>query len=100
MVLGRFLPIVRTFAPILAGATKLNLKLFSIYNIGGAFLWVWSLIPLGYFLGNKYPAIINYIEYIIGGFIIITTSALLREYYKAKRANSVLNKDSSQKNTL
>jgi len=85
LVAGRFLPIIRTFAPILAGATKLDLKKFSLYNIIGSFLWVWILIPIGYFLGRKYPQIINYLEFIILGFLALTTLALLREYFKARR---------------
>jgi membrane-associated protein len=85
LVVGRFLPIIRTFAPILAGAANLDLKKFSFYNVFGAFLWVWTLIPLGYFMGVKYPSVIDYLEYIILGFILVTTSALLREYIKSRR---------------
>lgn len=85
LIAGRFLPVIRTFAPILAGAAQVDLKKFTLYNISGAILWVWSLIPLGYFLGSRYPGIIDYIEYIIIAFILLTTSALVREVYKSKR---------------
>ena len=62
LVTGRFLPIVRTFAPIFAGIIEIPFWKFNGYNILGAFLWVWTLIPLGYFLGNQFPQLIEYIE--------------------------------------
>lgn len=85
LVAGRFLPIIRTFAPVLAGATYLDLKKFSIYNIAGAFLWVWTLVPAGYFLGRQYPEIIDYMHYIILGFFLVTTLVLVWQYFKSKR---------------
>lgn len=94
LVAGRFLPIIRTFAPILAGAANLDLKKFSFYNVFGAFLWVWTLIPLGYFLGVKYPSVVDYLEYIILGFIVVTTSALLKEYIKSSRQKNRISKKS------
>lgn len=86
LVAGRFLPVIRTFAPILAGASHLDLKKFSLYNFIGAFLWVWTLIPIGYFLGRKYPQIIEYMEFIILGFFVLTTLVILREYFKTRQA--------------
>lgn len=82
LVLGRFLPIIRTFAPIIAGAIDLDLRKFSYYNWTGGILWVGSLVLLGYFLGSSYPQIINYLEYFIFGFIAITTLILVRQAMK------------------
>ena len=84
LVLGRFLPIVRTFVPVFAGAVRLNFRKFSIYNITGAALWVGILISLGYYFGNKFPGIINYATYIIIGFIIITTFPVINTIRKLK----------------
>lgn len=78
LILGRFLPIIRTFAPILAGAVDVELRKFTIFNVVGAVLWVWTLVPIGYFLGKTFPEIINYVGYFIIGFVIITTIPLLR----------------------
>jgi membrane-associated protein len=50
IVVGRWVPIVRTFAPIIAGITKLPLRTFLMYNVIGAFTWVWSMVLAGYFL--------------------------------------------------
>ncbi len=56
LIAGRFMPVVRTFVPILAGTIDMNFWKFNLYNITGAVLWAGSLIPLGYFLGKKIPA--------------------------------------------
>lgn len=76
LIIGRFLPVIRTFAPILAGITQMNIKRFSGYNILGAALWALSLCLSGYYLGRTYPQIINYLEYIILFFILITSFAV------------------------
>lgn len=83
LIMGRFIPIVRTFAPIFAGIVKLDFKKFAFYNISGAILWVTSLTLLGFFLGIRYEKEINdYLLYIIVGFIVITTVPLLISYLK------------------
>ncbi len=51
--MGRFVPIVRTFAPIFAGVVKLDFRKFALYNIAGALLWIASLTLLGYFSWQK-----------------------------------------------
>jgi membrane-associated protein len=71
--LSRFLPIVRTFAPIVAGIVKLDYRLFFLYSLIGAFFWVSSLVLSGYFLGKYVPGVKNYLGYIIIFLIVITT---------------------------
>src|SRR5690606_19537666 len=60
LILGRFLPIIRTFAPIFAGIVKVDFKKFALYNVIGALLWVLILTLAGYFLGKEFPQIVNY----------------------------------------
>ncbi|WP_395804148.1 DedA family protein [Daejeonella sp.] len=85
LIMGRFIPIVRTFAPIIAGVVKLDFKKFAFYNISGAFLWITSLTLLGFFLGRSFEKEINdYLLYIIVGFILITTIPLIITYLKRK----------------
>jgi len=85
LIMGRFVPIVRTFAPIFAGIVKLDFKKFALYNIVGGVLWICSLTLLGYFLGKKFEKEINdYLLYIIIGFILITTIPLLITFVKSK----------------
>jgi len=52
LIIGRFLPIIRTFAPILAGVIRIDFKKFMLYNIIGALLWICLLAGAGYFLGK------------------------------------------------
>lgn len=85
LVLGRFLPIIRTFAPILAGVIKVNMKSFMTFNLIGAALWVFSLSFIGYYLGNQFPEIKNYVEYIVIGFIVITTVIVVRTYINHRK---------------
>lgn len=88
LIMGRFVPIVRTFAPIFAGVVKLEVKKFALYNIVGAILWIASLTLLGYFLGRSFAEQIEeYLVYIIIGFIVITTIPLIITFVK-KRVNS------------
>ncbi|KHJ37093.1 inner membrane protein YqjA [Pedobacter glucosidilyticus] len=83
LIIGRFVPIVRTFAPIFAGIVKLDFKKFAFYNILGAFFWITSLTLLGYFLGMKFEKEVNqYLSYIILGFIVITTIPLMTTFFK------------------
>lgn len=86
LIIGRFVPIIRTFAPIFAGVVQLNFRKFVLYNIIGAFLWVSLLTLTGYYLGVKFPEVINYVEYIIVGLIVVAflpiAIALLRRRFK------------------
>ncbi|MBC7744330.1 MAG: DedA family protein [Flavobacterium sp.] len=85
LIMGRFIPIVRTFAPIFAGVVRLNFKKFAFYNTTGAVLWITSLTLLGYFLGRKFEKEIDdYVLYIIVGFIVLTTIPLIWAYAKRK----------------
>ena len=84
LVLGRFLPIIRTFAPIFAGIVRVDFKKFVVYNIVGALLWVFLLTLAGYYLGREFPQIINYIEYIIIGFIVVATGPIVFAFIKRK----------------
>jgi len=55
IILARFIPIVRTFAPIVAGAAGMDYKNFISFNIIGGIGWVWGMLLLGYFLGSAIP---------------------------------------------
>ena len=61
IILARFMPIVRTFAPLVAGVGNMDRKKFTLYNIIGGGLWVISTVLLGYWLGSKIPNIDHYI---------------------------------------
>ncbi len=92
LVLGRFLPIIRTFAPIIAGVIKVPFATLMLFNLLGAALWITSLSLIGYFLGTQFPAVEHYVGYIIVGFIGITSVLLIRTYIRQKRASKTATK--------
>jgi membrane-associated protein len=73
IILSRFLPIVRTFAPIVAGIVKLDYIKFLLYSVAGAFLWVNTLVLTGYFMGKYVPGTKEYLGYIVIFLIVITS---------------------------
>lgn len=87
LVLGRFLPIIRTFAPILAGVIKMDFKLFLFHTVIGAILWIGSLSFLGYYLG-RIGWVKENVEWIIIGLIIITTLPIIITYNKERNINN------------
>lgn len=87
VVLARFVPIVRTFAPILAGVGKMPYRVFLAYNIMGGLLWTTLLIFLGFFLGIVIPDPDRYLMPLIFAIIVISFLPLLREWWKNKKAS-------------
>jgi membrane-associated protein len=85
IILGAFLPIVRTFAPIVAGAVELEYKKFIFYNITGAVLWANTMILGGFFLGTHVPGVKENLNYIVIFLIVITTIPVARTYFKERR---------------
>ena len=90
LIIGRFLPIVRTFAPILAGVIKMDGKKFMFYNVSGGLLWVTLMVLGGYFLGQRFPQLLNYLEYIIFGFIALTSIVVIKGFFSAKKATKTI----------
>lgn len=64
IALARFVPVVRTFAPVVAGIGSMNLNRFMVYNIIGSVAWGASITLIAYYLGGKFPFIVNNIEYV------------------------------------
>jgi len=86
LIIGRFLPIIRTFAPILAGVIRIDFKQFMLYNIIGALLWISLLAGAGYYLGT-YQWVQEHIGHIVIGLVIITLIPLIITYRKQKEKN-------------
>ncbi len=87
-ILGRFLPIVRTFVPILAGMVHIDFKKFLFYNILGAILWITSLVMAGYWMGNFFPGIVDYLEIIIVSMIVVTTLPVIFSWQKHRKSEA------------
>lgn len=96
IVLARFVPIVRTFAPVVAGIAKMPYREFALFNIAGGLLWILSTTLLGFFLGKIIPreTLTSYIHYVIGGVILVSIIPIIIEFVKArsrKRAAALRN---------
>lgn len=92
IILARFIPIVRTFAPIVAGVGQMPYRRFIAYNVCGGIGWVGSMLGIGYFLGMTIPNVDQYIHIVIIIVVALSISpgviAWLREKYVARRSVS------------
>jgi len=83
IIIARFTPIVRTFAPVVAGASKMPRKRFMVFNVLGGILWGAGMPLLGYFVGNRVPGLDKYIEKVIVAVVLlsvlIATGHLLKD---------------------
>jgi len=74
IVLARFIPVLRTFVPVVAGMAQMGYPRFALYNVAGGVLWVLSMTLTGYYLGSLVPGIERHIEKVIG--IVVALSIL------------------------
>ena len=84
-ILGRFLPIFRTFIPILAGMVNIKVGKFLVYNLLGVCMWIIPLVSIGYWLGNAFPNIIDYLEIIVITLILLTSIPIIISWRKNKQ---------------
>jgi membrane-associated protein len=89
LILARFLPVVRTFAPIIAGVIRIDFLKFMFFNVIGALAWIVSLSATGYFLVQVFPQITNYMSYIFIILIVLTAIPILRIIFKRKSDTAV-----------
>lgn len=85
IVLARFLPIIRTFAPIVAGIVQMNYKKFSLLNILGSAGWVCAMVLIGFFLGKVVPGLKNHLDLIVVIIVLVTTAPVLYKIFFPKR---------------
>ncbi|HEY0050365.1 MAG TPA: VTT domain-containing protein [Pyrinomonadaceae bacterium] len=97
IIIARFVPIVRTFAPIVAGAAEMTYKSFLLFNVFGGFLWVTSMLLAGYFLGGLVEQMMqswfgipnfkleNHIDKVVIVIVLLSILPMVIEYLKARR---------------
>jgi membrane-associated protein len=86
IVLARFMPIVRTFAPVVAGAAAMDYRRFWVYNLVGGTVWIWSMLLIGYFLGSRFPGIDKHLELVILVVIFLSILPGIIGWLRARRA--------------
>ena len=86
VVLARFIPVVRTFTPVVAGVGQMEYRTFVTYNVVGGFLWAVGLTVLGYVLGESIPDIDRYLLPVIGLIVALSLVPVLRELLKMRSA--------------
>lgn len=93
IIIARFVPIIRTFAPFVAGIGSMKYSVFILYNIVGGFVWVTSLVLAGYFFGNL-PIIKDNFEYAIYIIILLSLTPMIFEFAKHKIEKRKKNEES------
>jgi membrane-associated protein len=89
IVLAQFMPVIRTFAPVIAGVGGMRFAQFIAFNIVGAFFWIWSMLGIGYFLGNTIPGIDQHIEIVVIIVVLISISPGIISWYRTRRSRPI-----------
>jgi membrane-associated protein len=85
VVLARFVPIVRTFVPAVAGAARMKYRQFVTYNVVGGVLWVFSTTLLGYSVGRSIPNVDQYLQYVIAIVVVLSLLPAFFEWRKHRK---------------
>ena len=87
IVLARFVPLIRTFVPAVAGAARMDYRTFVTYNVLGGILWVFSTTLLGYSVGRAIPEIDKYLHLVIAIVVVLSLIPAFLEWRKVRREN-------------
>jgi membrane-associated protein len=88
LVIGRFVPFVRTFITVVAGVTRMDRARFFVWSMIGAVLWVVSILALGYFLGRRFPGLGENIDYAIIAILAFSAIPVVYEWWRHRRTSS------------
>jgi membrane-associated protein len=88
IVLARFIPIVRTFVPVVAGAANMDVKRFMLFNVIGGVIWILAGLLLGLWLGQVIPNIERYLYLVIGAVIVLSMLPPAIEWLRRRRSKT------------
>jgi len=97
MLLAHFVPIVRSFAPVTAGAGKMDYKQFALFDAIGDIVWATSITLFGYFVGSRIPGIEKYVEPVLIGIVFITLVPTIYHALKDPKIRGALRAKFSRK---
>jgi len=86
VVIARFMPIVRTFVPVVAGMAQMGYRRYTIYNVIGGLGWIWSMLFIGYFLGRYIPGVDQHIETVIVIVVFVSILPGIIGWFRARRS--------------
>ena len=86
IIIARFMPLVRTFVPVVAGVARMPYRRFALFNVVGAFSWVVSMTFIGYFLGSRIPGLGKHIEKVILVVVFLSILPGIIGYIRSRRA--------------
>jgi membrane-associated protein len=84
VIIARFIPIIRTFCPPVAGAARMNYWHYLAYDVAGGFLWVWGMILFGYVIVKKIPGADHYLHLIVAAVIVVSLVPAAYHAWKAR----------------
>ena len=84
IILARFMPFARTFAPVVAGAARMQYPMFVLYNVIGGLLWIWSMLLTGYYVVRLIPGLEAHVEKLIIGIIFVSILPGIIGWMKSK----------------
>ena len=87
IVMAQFAPILRTFAPVVAGVAQMGYRSFATYNVAGAIAWIVSMTMLGYLLGNVIPGIDKRIDLLVMVIIVVSLGPAAVAWLRSRRAS-------------
>ncbi|HEU4385700.1 MAG TPA: VTT domain-containing protein [Anaeromyxobacteraceae bacterium] len=85
IILARFMPLVRTFVPVVAGVAGMTYRRFAAFNVVGGAGWVLSMTLIGYVLGTRFPVLVKHIEKVIVVVVLLSITPGALEWLKARR---------------
>jgi membrane-associated protein len=88
IILARFMPFARTFAPVVAGAAKMHYPTFVFYNVIGGLAWIWSMLLTGYYVVKMVPGLDRHVEKLIIGIILLSITPGIYGWWKSRRSTA------------
>jgi len=86
VIIARFMPIVRTFVPVVAGMGQMDYGRYTMFNVVGGVAWIWSMLFIGYFLGRYIPGVDQHVETVIIIVIFLSLLPGIISWLKARRS--------------
>jgi membrane-associated protein len=86
VIIARFMPIVRTFVPVVAGMGQMDYRRYTMFNVVGGVAWIWSMLFIGYFLGRYIPGVDQHVETVIIIVIFLSLLPGIISWLKARRS--------------